>query len=51
LSFQFSCHVEERDGTLRHEAFLDVTGDSPLHGFVENLLRVLKSRGAVLVWS
>lgn len=51
LPFQFSCHVEERDGTLRHEAFLDVTGDSPLHGFVENLLRVLKSRGAVLVWS
>lgn len=51
LPFQFSCHVEKRDGTLRHEAFLDVTGDSPLHGFVENLLRVLKSRGAVLVWS
>ena len=51
LPFQFSLHAEASDGTLRHEAFLDLTGRSPLQGFVERLLDVIPRQGPVIVWN
>jgi len=49
VPFQFSCHIEPEDGELRQEAFLDVTGGSPLRGFVDALLQAIGPDGPVLV--
>jgi len=51
LPFQFSCHVESEDGTMHHEAFLDVTGASPVEGFTQQLLNVITKPGSVVVWN
>lgn len=51
LPFQFSCHVESRGGELRHAAFLDVSGQSPLRGFVDALLDAIEPDGPILVWN
>jgi hypothetical protein len=51
LPFQFSCHTESSAGTIRHDAFLDVSGRSPLQGFVESLLSVVAGAEAVVVWN
>jgi hypothetical protein len=41
--FQFSCHVQERDGSLAHRGFLDLTGDDPTRACAEALLATLGS--------
>lgn len=51
LPFQFSLHTESRDGVVRHDAFLDLTGQSPLQGFIESLLDALPASGPVIVWN
>ena len=51
LPFQFSCHIQTPDGALRHEAFLDLSGESPMLKFVEHLLTVIGVSGPVLVWN
>lgn len=51
LPFQFSLHSEAPDRSIRHDAFLDLSGQSPLKGFVESLLSVIPSQGAVIVWN
>lgn len=51
LPFQFSLHTEPRDGAMRHDAFLDLSGQSPLPGFVEALLGAVESTGPVIVWN
>lgn len=51
LPFQFSCHTESGEGAMRHDAFLDVSGQSPLQGFVERLLGVVAGAGSVIVWN
>jgi len=51
LPFQFSCHVEDRGGTLRQEAFLDVSGHPPLAALVDRLIEVVGKSGPILVWN
>lgn len=51
LPFQFSLHTESRDGAVRHNAFLDTSGQSPLLGLVENLLDAIAPNGSVVVWN
>lgn len=51
LPFQFSCHVDRGSGDLRQEAFLDVSGSSPLAAFVDRLIDVLGESGPILVWN
>jgi hypothetical protein len=51
LPFQFSCHTDVHNGAMRHDAFLDVSGQSPLLGFVEALLRVVAGAESVIVWN
>jgi len=51
LPFQFSLHTESHDGLVRHDEFLDMSGESPLQGFVERLLDVLPASGPVIVWN
>ena len=51
VPFQWSCHVEEAPGQLRHEMFLDVTGNDPRRAFAETLIQVLENRGPVIVYN
>ena len=51
LPFQFSCHIEDADGSMRHTAFLDISGTSPLEKFVERLVDTIAAKCSVLVWN
>lgn len=51
LPFQYSLHSESRDGEMRNDAFLDLSGQSPLQGFVESLLGGIAGNGPVIVWN
>lgn len=51
LPFQFSLHTESRNGEVRHDAFLDTSGQSPLWEFVESLLDRVIGTGPVIVWN
>ena len=51
LPFQFSCHREVLAGTISHRQFLDLSGDSPLADFVDQLIDAVADGGPILVWS
>ena len=51
LPFQFSCHIEHQDGRVEHREFLDLSGDSPLPGFVAALQAAVHDTGPILVWN
>lgn len=51
VPFQFSCHVEQSDGSIVHEEFLDISGDAPMAGFVSALLGACGDTGPILVWN
>lgn len=53
VAFQFSHHVMEADGTVRHaNEFLDVTpGSDPNPAFVTALAQALDGPGTVFMWS
>lgn len=49
--FQWSCHIEEANGEIRHAEFLDVSGEAPMRRFAETLLETLGNEGAVVVYN
>lgn len=51
LPFQWSCHIEHKDGTLAHQEYLDTTGDSPMRAFAEALIEGLGDAGPILVYN
>lgn len=51
VPFQWSCHIEQPDGVLSHEMFLDLTGDDPSRAFAESLVRTLGKRGPIVVYN
>lgn len=51
LPFQWSCHKELQDGTLTHEGFLDLSGESPLRAFADSLISAVKRRGPIFVYN
>lgn len=51
LPFQFSVHHMARNGKLRHQAFLDVSGSSPLKAFAETLIAACGEQGPVFVYN
>lgn len=51
IPFQFSCHVETSEGHVRHEEFLDTSGNSPVNGFVDALIHAVGNDGPILVWN
>jgi hypothetical protein len=51
LPFQWSCHIEAKDGRIAHQAFLDLSGRDPTRPFADALLATLKSRGPILVYN
>ena len=51
IPFQWSNHILEEDGTLRHEEYLHDGPDDPRESFTERLLETLGAKGSILVYS
>ena len=51
IPFQYSVHKIERDGTLRHAEFLDISGADPSRAFAEHLIADCGSDGPVFVYN
>jgi hypothetical protein len=50
LPFQWSCHVEQRDGHVVHDGFLADGAGDPRRTFAESLLARIGTQGPILVW-
>ena len=50
LPFQWSLHIEKKDGTLEHREFLDLTGKSPMRLAAESLIAAAGKTGSVFVY-
>lgn len=48
---QWSCHIEEADGVIRHEEFLDLSGEPPMRPLAESLISCLGTDGPVLMYT
>jgi hypothetical protein len=51
LPFQYSCHIEEAPGQLRHAEFLDLSGDPPMRPLAEHMIETLGTEGPVLMYT
>ena len=51
LPSQWSCHVEDSPGVLRHAEFLDLSGEPPMRRFAETLIDAVGTDGPILVYS
>ena len=49
--FQWSCHIEDQRGALRHAEFLRADGDPPMRAFAESLVDTLGEAGPIFVYS
>jgi len=48
---QWSCHIEDSDGSLRHEEFLDLSGTPPMRPLAESLIETLGNDGPILMYT
>jgi len=51
LPFQWSCHIQQEDGTTTHKEFLDVSGNDPRREFAESLIEACGTEGPVIVYN
>jgi CRISPR/Cas system-associated exonuclease Cas4 (RecB family) len=51
VPFQWSCHIERKDGSMVHREFLDLSGDDPSRAFAQALLAAVGKRGPILVYN
>ncbi len=51
LPSQWSRHVEDSPGVLRHAEFLDLSGQPPMRRFAETLIDAVGTDGPILVYS
>ncbi|MGK2911815.1 MAG: DUF2779 domain-containing protein [Sphingobium sp.] len=51
IPFQFSAHIEEEDGVIRHAEFLSLIGSDPRRACAEALLALLPPQGAVIAYN
>ncbi len=51
IPFQWSCHIQQADGRLQHQMFLDVSGEDPRLGCAQMLLATLGEQGSILVYN
>jgi hypothetical protein len=51
LPFQWSCHVENADGTLTHTEFVDLSGEAPMRACAESLLQALGDQGPIMTYT
>ncbi|WP_455206914.1 DUF2779 domain-containing protein [Kaarinaea lacus] len=50
LPFQFSCHSQTSPDNLRHQAFLDTSGEDPRRAFAEALVAACGEAGPIIVY-
>ena len=48
---QWSCHIEDERGGLRHEEFLDLSGEPPMRALAERMIECLGDKGPVLMYT
>jgi hypothetical protein len=51
LPFQWSCHIEQSDGSISHKAFLDISGADPREMFAKTLIEAVSTNGPVVVYN
>ena len=51
IPVQWSCHIEEEGGELRHEEFLDLSGEPPMRALAEKMIASLGDSGPVLMYT
>jgi len=51
VPFQFSLHTRDSDGNLKHEDFLDITGEDPTGSFAEALIKCCGKEGPIFVYN
>jgi hypothetical protein len=51
LPFQWSCHIDDGSGELRHDAFLDTSGEPPMREIAEALVAKLGGSGPIIVYT
>jgi CRISPR/Cas system-associated exonuclease Cas4 (RecB family) len=51
VPFQFSLHTLNSEGHLKHEDFLDLTGDDPSRPFAETLIKSCGEEGPIFVYN
>lgn len=51
VPFQWSCHTEEKDGSIAHHEFLASGADDPRRAFAESLAAALSRTGPVFVYN
>ncbi len=51
IPFQWSCHIQQQDGSVQHQAFLADGPDDPRPEFIRSLLAAVGTSGPVLVWN
>ena len=51
IPFQWSLHVRESEGSLRHSAFLASGLDDPREGLIVSLLEAIPSQGTIVAYS
>ena len=51
VPIQWSCHIEEEGGEIRHEEFLDLSGEPPMRSLAEKMIECLGESGPVLMYT
>jgi hypothetical protein len=51
IPFQWSCHIEKKDGSLEHQSFLDTSVDDPTRAFSESLIKAVGRSGPIYVYN
>ncbi len=51
IPFQWSCHVESKNGTVEHKAFLASGDGDPRRAFAESLVEALGATGTIFVYN
>jgi len=51
VPIQWSCHIEEEGRELRHEEFLDLSGEPPMRALAERMIECLGESGPVLMYT
>lgn len=51
IPFQFSVHIEQPDGSIEHQEFLDLSGEDPRRACATALLELLPSTGAIIAYN
>ncbi|MBT8571764.1 DUF2779 domain-containing protein [Polynucleobacter paneuropaeus] len=51
LPFQWSCHIEQFDGSMTHKEFLDLSGNDPREMFAKTLIEAVSTEGPVIVYN